>query len=128
MSRGKPLFAISCPACSARVEATDEKCSRCGRSRAGIPRTEAQRLKSQPYRAHYKSALFTTNRPIVLRIAEYRCQWLGCGAPIGRAPKDWQCDHIVPVRDGGTDDLSNLQALCLKHAYEKTYRDRQNRL
>lgn len=24
----------------------------------------------------------------------------------------WQCDHIIPVKDGGTDDPANLRNLC----------------
>lgn len=32
-------------------------------------------------------------------------------------------DHIVPLREGGTDDRANLQPLCLRHHARKTVRD-----
>jgi 5-methylcytosine-specific restriction protein A len=31
-----------------------------------------------------------------------------------------QVDHIVPLRHGGTDDLTNLQTLCLRCHGRKT--------
>lgn len=37
-----------------------------------------------------------------------------CGAPATVV------DHIVPLRAGGTHDLGNLQALCVKHHNAKT--------
>jgi 5-methylcytosine-specific restriction endonuclease McrA len=46
----------------------------------------------------------TEIRPAVLKRDGYTCQL--CGAPANAV------DHIVPYRDGGTDDLSNLRALC----------------
>ncbi len=36
-----------------------------------------------------------------------------------------ECDHILARCLGGTDDLSNLQVLCLKHHKEKTMEDVQ---
>ena len=32
----------------------------------------------------------------------------------------WQCDHIVPLWDGGSNDMKNLQALCANCHSEKT--------
>lgn len=41
-----------------------------------------------------------------------RCRHCGAQATV--------VDHIVPLRQGGTHALSNLQALCVKHHNEKT--------
>jgi 5-methylcytosine-specific restriction endonuclease McrA len=46
----------------------------------------------------------------VMRRAGFRCEL--CGIP---ADERWlELDHILPRRHGGSDDLSNLQALCYK--------------
>lgn len=46
----------------------------------------------------------TKIRPAILKRDDYTCQL--CGAPANAV------DHIVPYLGGGTDDLSNLRALC----------------
>lgn len=38
----------------------------------------------------------------------YICRSCGCIV----APHQAECDHIVPLASGGTDDLANLQTLC----------------
>lgn len=43
-------------------------------------------------------------RTLVLTRDGYRCK--DCGAPANVV------DHIEPIAHGGTDDLSNLQAMC----------------
>jgi len=50
-------------------------------------------------------------REAVLRRDGYLCQCESCQA-VGRLPllAD-EVDHIVPVAEGGTDDLSNLRAI-----------------
>ena len=37
-----------------------------------------------------------------------------------------QVDHIIRKRDGGTDDLANLQSLCTQCHHEKTIEERNN--
>jgi 5-methylcytosine-specific restriction endonuclease McrA len=54
----------------------------------------------------YGSSVYQRNRRIVLERAGHRCQL--CGAPANTA------DHIRPLARGGTHDLANLRALCLR--------------
>lgn len=45
------------------------------------------------------------------------------GVRASRWPKSlWDVDHRIPVLEGGSDDLSNLQTLCLECHYRKTHR------
>lgn len=45
----------------------------------------------------------------------------------GRVIAAVEVDHITPLRDGGTNDKDNLQALCRQHHMEKTIRDTKAR-
>ena len=49
-----------------------------------------------------------TARYEILKKAKFRCELCGAAAD----QKALQVDHIIPRAAGGTDDLSNLQALC----------------
>ena len=60
-----------------------------------------------------------TARYEVLRRAGFRCDLCGISAD----ERALEVDHIVPRRHGGTDDLSNLQALCYKCNANKGARD-----
>lgn len=63
----------------------------------------------------------------VLKRARYRCELCGISA----AEMALEVDHIEPRSMGGSDDLSNLQALCYRCNARKSNRDntdfRQNR-
>jgi diadenosine tetraphosphate (Ap4A) HIT family hydrolase len=60
-----------------------------------------------------------TARYEVLRRAGFRCDLCGISAD----ERAIEVDHILPRRHGGTDDLSNLQALCYKCNANKGARD-----
>jgi ATP adenylyltransferase len=60
-----------------------------------------------------------TARYEVLRRAGFRCDLCGISAE----ERALEVDHILPSRHGGTDDLSNLQALCYKCNANKGARD-----
>lgn len=36
-----------------------------------------------------------------------------------------ECDHIVPVSQGGSDDMSNLEAICVPCHQKKTHEESQ---
>ena len=44
----------------------------------------------------------------------------------GRVTPATEVDHIVPVAQGGTDDLTNLEAICTSCHREKTAREAQD--
>jgi len=60
-----------------------------------------------------------TIRYEVLKDAKYRCELCGISAE----EKALEVDHIVPRNSGGTDDRSNLQALCYSCNAMKRDRD-----
>ena len=60
-----------------------------------------------------------TLRYEVLKRAKFRCELCGTSAE----DKALEVDHIVPRNQGGTDDLSNLQALCYSCNAMKRDRD-----
>ena len=60
-----------------------------------------------------------TARYEVLKRAGFRCELCGISAE----ERALEVDHILPRRHGGSDDLSNLQALCYKCNANKGARD-----
>jgi 5-methylcytosine-specific restriction protein A len=38
----------------------------------------------------------------------------------------YQCDHIIPLSQNGTNELSNIQALCVQCHFEKTKEEQEN--
>jgi diadenosine tetraphosphate (Ap4A) HIT family hydrolase/5-methylcytosine-specific restriction endonuclease McrA len=60
-----------------------------------------------------------TVRYEVLKRAKFRCELCGISAEV----KALEVDHIVPRSKGGTDDVSNLQALCYSCNAMKRDRD-----
>ena len=85
---------------------------------------EAGRLERQPYRQHYESAEYRTNRQLAWERCGGRCE--KCGRPITQQTAE--CDHIVPVADGGSDELGNLEYLCEAACHPaKTKEDRRRR-
>lgn len=84
---------------------------------------EAERNARNPYRRAYKSAEYARNRQIRFERSRGRCN--SCN--IALDPAEWECDHIVPLKDGGTNALENLVVLCKPCHRAKTQRDRDTR-
>ena len=76
------------------------------------PRLKAPRKR---FAHHYATASFQAARQAVLVRDLFTCR--SCGRVTTNRP---QVDHIVPLRAGGTDDLTNLQTLCLRCHATKT--------
>lgn len=51
-----------------------------------------------------------------------------CQDPSGCAEPCTECDHVIPVAQGGTDDEDNLQGLCRRHHGLKTRYEDQGRV
>lgn len=60
-------------------------------------------------------------RKYILDAAPY----CGACARLGRTTYAVEVDHIIPIAEGGTDDLLNLQGLCAAHHRAKSDRDRE---
>lgn len=71
---------------------------------------EDRSRSAQVYGAEYRR-----NRTLALRRDKWRCQIRlpGCTGAASQA------DHIIPVSEGGTHDVSNLRAAC-KSCHQKT--------
>jgi diadenosine tetraphosphate (Ap4A) HIT family hydrolase/5-methylcytosine-specific restriction endonuclease McrA len=78
--------------------------------------------REDPWSHRRKSAGYVpgTQRYEVLKRARYRCELCGVSAE----HKALEVDHIIPRNRGGTDDVSNFQALC--YSCNATKRDRDN--
>jgi ATP adenylyltransferase len=78
--------------------------------------------REDPWSHRRKSAGYVpgTQRYEVLKRARYRCELCGVSAE----HKALEVDHIIPRNKGGTDDTSNLQALC--YSCNATKRDRDD--
>ena len=76
----------------------------------------------KPFEHRKKSSGYIsgTSRYEILKKAKFRCELCGISAD----EKALEVDHIVPRNKGGSDDLSNLQALC--YSSNATKRDRDD--
>jgi ATP adenylyltransferase len=71
------------------------------------------------HRNHAEGYISGTIRYEILKRAKYRCELCGISANI----KALEVDHIIPRNHGGSDDISNLQALCYSCNAMKRDRD-----
>jgi hypothetical protein len=69
---------------------------------------EARGAAIWEHRTRGLSEISGTVRYEVLKAAKFRCELCGVSAE----ERALQIDHIVPRNHGGSDDISNLQALC----------------
>lgn len=84
---------------------------------------EAERNARNPYRKAYRDPAYARNRQHRFERARGRCE--SCG--IALEPGAWECDHLVALRDGGTNEVDNLRILCRPCHKAKTGRARRSR-
>lgn len=69
--------------------------------------------------ATYGDPEYKRNKAAVRRRSRGRCEWPVGGSTCGSTDRV-QCDHKVPVSQGGTHALANLWDLCRAHHGRKT--------
>lgn len=84
---------------------------------------EVERNARNPYRRNYKDPQYAKNRQHRFERAHGKCE--GCGITL--QPAEWECDHLVALRDGGTNDITNLRVLCKPCHQRKTRSERNSR-
>jgi 5-methylcytosine-specific restriction endonuclease McrA len=104
----------------------------CGRSSAGNyceahqpVQDEAIRNARQQYRKHYRTADYERNRRFRFERSRGRCE--NCSKVVTWEGRDWQCDHLIALVDGGTNQIENLRVLCTPCHLAKTRYDRRKR-
>jgi 5-methylcytosine-specific restriction protein A len=86
------------------------------------PQTEeAARNERMGYRKHYLTREYQRNRQHRFERARGRCE--NCGTHL--ITGEWECDHLVTIRNGGTNALENLRVLCKPCHKLKTAVDRR---
>lgn len=131
-----------CLVCGRRVDTGESRCEAhkvgsgrprpclvCGKPSQGNycaahdpQRDEQLRNERNPYRQAYRDKEYAKHRVYAFERAHGKCQ--NCG--IYLQPAEWECDHIVPLSRGGTNDLSNLRVVCKPCHKTKTREDRRN--
>lgn len=107
-------MAMLCPWCHHVVPArTTCPCRKVGRDR----KAEADRRKREPWRGRYASSKARDAKQVAMERTKGRCSM--CGAQVAEQVQGrWmarggEVHHVIPLRDGGTDDPSNLTLMCL---------------
>lgn len=92
----------------------------CGRC-SSLVKKELSKNKKRPDK-FYKSAYWKTLRALVLVRDKHLCQMC---LKKGKFVMATEIDHIIPLKNGGTNDIENLQALC-KRCHSKKTKVEQN--
>lgn len=123
----------SCPRCDSSAYQPG-RCLRCGsplEQGAVCPRCAAARDEKNraAYRKGYADPEYRRNRLERYRLVGGRCET--CGADLKGELHEvglaWECDHVIALRDGGTNDVGNLRVRCTADHRKKTAADRARR-
>lgn len=105
-------------------------CVVCGRQTIGNycpdhdPAEEAVRVARNPYRLAYRDPVYAKNRLLRFERVRGLCEVCGAG-PLKSG--EWESDHVVELRDGGTNTFDNLRILCKPCHKTRTAQARRNR-
>lgn len=81
------------------------------------------RVESKRERRHYQTAQWAAIRQAVIVRDAARCRV--CGRTVLGA--ECHVDHVIPLEQGGSDALANLQVLCREHHSAKTMLEQRRR-
>lgn len=90
-------------------------------NKAKQERIQSERVQRQPWRRAYSDPRYQRERAAALRRARNACE------RCGRKDLKLECDHVVPLSQGGANDRANLVILCVLCHRSKTAHDRRNR-
>jgi 5-methylcytosine-specific restriction endonuclease McrA len=115
-----------CAEHSGRKHRLPTACVTCGRPSNGNyceehEPTEEDRLKAQPFRIGYRDPNYHREKQAAKTRANGACE------KCGRTDLKLECDHIIPLKDGGKNERGNLWMLCTMCHRRKTSQDRQRR-
>lgn len=82
---------------------------------------EAIRNMRSVYRKQYKDPAYQKNKRHRFERVHGRCEF----CKIVLQPGTWECDHLIPISKGGTNDITNLRILCKPCHKAKTAEDRK---
>lgn len=88
------------------------------------PQLEAERIARNPYRLAYKDAEYARNRQLRFERARGHCEYCGVG-PLRSG--EWESDHVIELRDGGTNTIDNIRVACKPCHRKKTAARRKQR-
>jgi hypothetical protein len=97
-------FAKPCSICGRRSLPGTNRCARHPKP----VMSEAERTARYPYRRNYFSAEYRRASQERYRLCGGRCE--ACGAPL---ESGWECHHTRPVRDRGSNLVTELRCLCI---------------
>lgn len=132
------MIGSSCTVCGARIPAGQSRCDDHAKTRYGIAsscvvcgisshflycdahRPVPKETQRAEYRKGYRDPAYYRERQAAIKRARGACERCGASGPL-------ECDHRVPLRDGGTNTRDNLWMLCPPCHGAKTRADRARR-
>lgn len=83
-------------------------------------RTSAARKDAAPHRSSYDEKYYRQQRQIALERSQGRCEHCGKVIAYKNSKRVWRMirrgigstDHVIPLRDGGSDSADNQRVLC----------------
>ena len=88
------------------------------RKRVGYSDSDRARDKQRRARERWAGGSFTTKELLLLEKIQSSCQYPGCNKTNCDNGDNLHLHHIVPLAEGGTNYIDDLQRLCAEHHQE----------